>query len=444
MTRRDGKQPTRKVVHEAPQRPRRGDAIPDGADLEAKIKGQLQSIAAALAGLAERPAGAAPPATTAPAETAESPFAPPVTRPPQPLTPKRPRRSEFAPDPVRQRTYFDLRSPPEQRPDGDAPAHPASTANTSVASSGTGGRWLPSSRPAWDDEPVASALPVPRRRGRRAPEDEARSRGLDARTLSIASLVGIGMGLAGLAVVNQFGSPTVPSIVATSSTEIKQPADGKLSRDRIVTAAQRDPAGAAVIASEPVKEQARLVTDAAPALRDGLRPEGQTEAMVAEDMPVVAHPGTAPAGAAPENPTTGAPAGPTVAESAAGAAPDRPVVAEASPEVTAPASPPREDAAALASDPRFLAYAPVPPTRDPTAHSFRKEAASDSGPAQNKGAGTGRVNVAVNMRSAPDNGASVVAVVPSGTLVKIARCDYWCEVTVDGKRGFIYRKFVGR
>ncbi len=441
VTRRDGKHPTKKVVNEEPRRPKRGDAIPDGADLEAKIKGQLQSIAAALAGLSERPASVAPPPAVAPpAETADLPFAPPITRPPQPLTPKRPRRSEFAPDPVRQRTYIDLRSPPEQRPEGDAPARRASSANLPAAArTGSGERWPPSSRAAWDDEPVALA-PVP---VRRVPEDQARSRGLDARTLSIASLIGIGIGLAGLAVVNQFGSPTVPAIVATSSIEVKQPAEGTLSRNRIVTAAQRQPAGAAVIADEPIKEQARLATDVAPVLRDGLQPEGQTEAMVAESDPVVEPPGTAPAGPAPESPAAGA-GQPAVAKSVGGATSDRAVMAEA-PAHAGPLAPQlREDAAVAESDPRVLAYAPVPPSKDPTAHSFRKNTASDSGPAQNKGAGTGRVNVAVNMRSAPDNGASVVAVVPSGTLVRIARCDFWCEVTVDGKRGFIYRKFVGR
>ena len=443
VTRRDGKKPLRKLVNEEPRRPRRGDAIPDGADLEAKIKRQLQSIAAALAGLTERPAAAAPPATTAPAGTAGSPFAPPVTRPPQPLTPKRPRRSEFAPDPVRQRTYFDLRSPPEQRAEGDAPVRQASVANLPAAPrTGSGERWPPSSRPMWDDGPAAPALPPPVRRGRRAPEDEARSRGLDARTLSIASLVGIGIGLAGLAVVNQFGSPTVPSIVTTSSIEVKQPADGTLSRKRIVTAAQRQPAGAAVIANAPVREVARFATDAAPALRDGLQPEGQTEAMVAESDPVVEPPGTAPAGPAPENPAAGTDQ-PAVAESVVGAAADRPVMAGA-PYATPPASPPREDPVAVESDPRVLAYAPDPPARDPTAHSFRKDAASDTGPAQNKGPGTARTNADVKMHSAADNGAPVVAVVPPGTLVRIARCDFWCEVTVDGKRGFIYRKFVGR
>jgi len=282
------------------------------------------------------------------------------------------------------------------------------------------------------------------RRGRRAQEDQVRSRGLDARTLSIASLIGVGMGLAGLAVVNQFGSPTVPSIVATSSTVVKRPTDGKPARARIVTAAEGVTPGAAVVPTEPVKEQARLMNDAAPALRDGLRPEGQTEAMVAESDPGAQPPGTAPAGPAPNSTAAATPDQPPAAESVVGAAPDRPVMAEAPPRATPPASPPRADAAAVASDPRVFAYAPAPPSKDPTAHSFRKDAASESGPAQNKGGGTGRVNVAVNMRSAPDNGASVVAVVPSGTLVKIARCDYWCEVTVDGKRGFIYRKFVGR
>ena len=442
MTGRDGKKPLRKLVNEEPRRPRRGDAIPDGADLEAKIKGQLQSIAAALAGLTERPA--APPATTAPAETANSPFAPPATRPPPALTAKRPSRSEFAPDPVRQRTYFDLRSPPEQRAEGDAPARRASRANLPAAPrTGSGELWPPSRRPVWDDGPVGLAPPPPMRRGRRAPEDEARSRGLDARTLSIASLVGIGIGLAGLAVVNQFGSPTVPSIVATSSTVVKQPADGTLSRNRIVTAAQRQPAGAAVIANKPVKEEARLAADAAPALRDGLQPEGQTEAMVAESDPVFAPPGTVPAGLAPENPAAGTDQ-PAVAKGVVGAAPDRPLMAETQPHATPPTAPPTKDVVAVESDPRVLAYAPVPPTRDPTAHSLRNDAASDSGPAENKGPGTARTNADVNMHSAADNGAPVVAVVPTGTLVRIARCDFFCEVTVGGKRGFIYRKFVGR
>jgi Bacterial SH3 domain len=445
VTRRDGKQSDRKLISEEPRRPKRGDAIPDGADLEAKIKGQLQSIAAALSGLSGRPSAAAPPSAASPPAIAESPFAPPVARPPQPLTPNRPRRSEFAPDPVRQRTYFDLRSPPEQRPEAGAPGGAASVANVpATARAGPGERWPQLSRPEWDSEPVAGAPPVPVRRRRPAQEDQARSRGLDARTLSIASLVGIGMGLAGLAVMNQFGSPSVPSIIATSSIETKQPVDGKLSRNRIVTAAQRNPAGPAVIANAPVKEQERLVTDNLPVLRDGLQPEGKTAAMVAESIPVGEPPGTAPAGPAPESLAGGTPDRPATAESAAGAPTERPVIAEAAPNRRSPAPQPRQDAAAAASDPTVLAYAPVPPTRDPTAHSFHKEAASDTGPAQNTGPGTARTNADVNMHSAADNAASVVAVVPTGTLVRIARCDFWCEVTVDGKRGFIYRKFVGR
>ncbi|WP_206455559.1 SH3 domain-containing protein [Aurantimonas marina] len=57
---------------------------------------------------------------------------------------------------------------------------------------------------------------------------------------------------------------------------------------------------------------------------------------------------------------------------------------------------------------------------------------------------TAKVKVAVNMRAKPDNGAKVVAVLPKGRSVEIIGCKMWCEVSADGKRGFIYKSFVGR
>jgi hypothetical protein len=55
-----------------------------------------------------------------------------------------------------------------------------------------------------------------------------------------------------------------------------------------------------------------------------------------------------------------------------------------------------------------------------------------------------KVTTHVNMRSGPDNNASVVTVVPAGGAVQvIGGCKYWCEVSFDGKKGFVYKSFIG-
>ncbi len=57
---------------------------------------------------------------------------------------------------------------------------------------------------------------------------------------------------------------------------------------------------------------------------------------------------------------------------------------------------------------------------------------------------TASIKVAVNMRAKPDNGAKVIAVLPKGRTVKVLGCDLWCEVSADGKRGFVFKSFVSR
>ncbi|HEY9056412.1 MAG TPA: SH3 domain-containing protein [Aurantimonas sp.] len=57
---------------------------------------------------------------------------------------------------------------------------------------------------------------------------------------------------------------------------------------------------------------------------------------------------------------------------------------------------------------------------------------------------TATVKVAVNMRAKPANGAKILTVLPKGRTVEIINCDMWCEVSADGKRGFIYKSFVSR
>ena len=48
------------------------------------------------------------------------------------------------------------------------------------------------------------------------------------------------------------------------------------------------------------------------------------------------------------------------------------------------------------------------------------------------------------MRAKPDNAAKVVSVLGKGRTVGIVSCDMWCEVSADGKQGFVFHKFVDR
>ncbi|MEC5322167.1 SH3 domain-containing protein [Aurantimonas sp. A3-2-R12] len=57
---------------------------------------------------------------------------------------------------------------------------------------------------------------------------------------------------------------------------------------------------------------------------------------------------------------------------------------------------------------------------------------------------TASVKVAVNLRAKPDNGAKVIAVLPKGRTVEVHGCKLWCEVSADGKRGFVFKSFVSR
>ncbi len=53
-----------------------------------------------------------------------------------------------------------------------------------------------------------------------------------------------------------------------------------------------------------------------------------------------------------------------------------------------------------------------------------------------------RVSEAVNLRASPENDAGVIAVVPAKAAVGVLACDKWCEVTYNGKKGWIYESFV--
>ncbi|SHF62766.1 SH3 domain-containing protein [Kaistia soli DSM 19436] len=56
--------------------------------------------------------------------------------------------------------------------------------------------------------------------------------------------------------------------------------------------------------------------------------------------------------------------------------------------------------------------------------------------------GAGRIASGVKLRTNPDNGAPVIAVLGQGTAVQIVSCKGWCEVVAGDKRGFVYQKFL--
>lgn len=56
--------------------------------------------------------------------------------------------------------------------------------------------------------------------------------------------------------------------------------------------------------------------------------------------------------------------------------------------------------------------------------------------------GLARVTSAVKLRGNPDNGAPTVGLLKAGEQVQVVQCKGWCEVVVDGKRGFVFKKFL--
>ena len=53
-----------------------------------------------------------------------------------------------------------------------------------------------------------------------------------------------------------------------------------------------------------------------------------------------------------------------------------------------------------------------------------------------------RLTAAVNLRAGPDNDAGVLTIIPAKAAVTVVDCDQWCQITYQGKKGFIYKSFV--
>jgi hypothetical protein len=105
------------------------------------------------------------------------------------------------------------------------------------------------------------------------------------------------------------------------------------------------------------------------------------------------------------------------------AAAPAPTVVAALPTPTPPAAPARPAATTRPAAPVTVAAAqpspaPVGPRVQATARDF------------------------VNLRSGPSNGSSVLTVVAAGSAVNVIRCNYWCQVEVEGRTGWIYQDFL--
>jgi hypothetical protein len=103
------------------------------------------------------------------------------------------------------------------------------------------------------------------------------------------------------------------------------------------------------------------------------------------------------------------------------------------------------------ADGEVLAFAPIPKPNDPVGRSFfGKDDDADAAPKKSAAGakvvppspGKAKVLMAVNMRAKPDNDAPSLKILGAGAKVQVVSCDMWCLVVADGKRGYIFKKFL--
>lgn len=326
-----------------------------------------------------------------------------------------PGRSPFAPDPVRQRTYVDLRDP--SPPLAAAATDDAPWRKYLAESPPTVRRSPRPSRPVL--RPAAPAIPSPAAIESQRLAGEERGRGF--RAMSAAAVLGLGIGLGLLVLVRPFADDPVS---VTAAADLSEPAALRPTSDAGARPAPGGPVGDAL---------ATLLADA------------PTTPPVHAGPAVIAEAGTPPEAL-------------VVAE-----APPAPVAQPRPPLISPPPGQPIPvTRGALYGPDVTLAYGPTVRTYDPVAQSLLRETASeaaaeeaDSAPSGAR-AGTTRpaaiprdpsratITSFVNLRAKPDNAAPVVAVLAQGLSVKVIGCDYWCEIEAGGKRGYVFKKFVSR
>jgi uncharacterized protein YraI len=46
------------------------------------------------------------------------------------------------------------------------------------------------------------------------------------------------------------------------------------------------------------------------------------------------------------------------------------------------------------------------------------------------------------MRTGPKTSATAMGTVPGKTTVQVMSCKQWCQIVYNGKRGWIYKRFI--
>lgn len=194
---------------------------------------------------------------------------------------------------------------------------------------------------------------------------------------------------------------------------------------------QSEPAPAQAASSEPARP-ATTPTAAPPALRSAVATTAPNNLLAAS----LSTSGLASSGAS----ASGASFAALPASVSAFAAPE---VASASPisaprpdplPKQAPLPPPKQLAVAATSTPASATEQP-----DDTAD----DASATAAPFGGAPTDTVTIRSSVTMRAAPKKGARPIGNIPSGRKVDLVACTSWCEVISEGKRGFIYKSFIG-
>lgn len=95
-------------------------------------------------------------------------------------------------------------------------------------------------------------------------------------------------------------------------------------------------------------------------------------------------------------------------------------------------------------DKASLTSALAPVDQEPAAAQDAAVPAPTERPVVKKPATNGTIREYVNMRAEPDNDADVLEVIPAKARITIHRCRGWCEITHNGRRGFVYKSFIRR
>lgn len=229
---------------------------------------------------------------------------------------------------------------------------------------------------------------------------------------------------------DEAAAPTVTSVAKTepaaapeASAPVRLATDTAAPTAAFAPVAEATPLSAE--ATSPAPTQTAMIADAAPA-----QPSDAEAAVAAKPVRVIAPAMTAPSVTTPE------PAAPVAAELEPVAEPST-LVSEPAPGMATP-EPKPSDAIATSEPAAAQPATVVPAATEATAPVRTAAAAGGLAP------GSAHIASAVKLRSNPDNGAPVLALLTAGTPLQVVSCKGWCEVVVGDKRGFVFQRFISR